>query len=737
MNVDKKTKINGPVDIFDDNLKNDSKSVDNTGKNELNEDVESKNIHTKQLKMNFENNEFEEEDNSEHISNDFTSESIEPINVPPLKGDNTNGNVEQLKFDIPNTANVQGNVMSEEKTFVETDEEKNEKEVQNKEVQLPICGNCLRQIPRKSVFCPYCGQKDPINTVIMKPVVVVRNERIRKAGDRYILLEKDNQRNGVLLIDGYYKGTDFNFIFLDDASKYRCGVYQRKDNRIIQLTEATKYYLQCYYDCNEVVNGHYDYVNIADVDERLFIDNTPIEEEKKGFLSFFSKTSSDVKQQSTEDDKFIESTEDDRNTENVVNVENNKNKDNDNLDIKLANEELEVADSDIEHKEEKNENIDESSIMFNEKQDEDLRKIDEGIIDDTDNFEKASSEERKEDLNDISDYEPISKHFKTNDGNNQKNKSEKPKLIDKKMILFFVGAILLTFLLVCLAVSFLPKGSDTKKSNGAVKTSQIATVTNEEIPSIIEDAQRKTVSVTVYQFGQAAGSGSGIVYRVDDKEVYIVTNAHVTSAGNQYKVTFNNEKEATAELINYSTQKDIAVLKCSVDFEIEAYEMGDSSVLKAGETAIAIGSPLSVENAGTVTKGIISAVSREITVDSDGDGIVDTKRNAIQTDAAINPGNSGGALINASGQLIGITNMKLASSEIEGIGYAIPVNDVVEIADKIINEQGNDNSNDSNDSNSSKKSRSFRILDDSDDSSDEMSDIEDIIGEIGRLGIVR
>lgn len=236
---------------------------------------------------------------------------------------------------------------------------------------------------------------------------------------------------------------------------------------------------------------------------------------------------------------------------------------------------------------------------------------------------------------------------------------------------------------------------DNKSTVTYPKTTQVAKESTEELTSVVSDAQEKTVSVSVYQFGQNVGSGSGVVYKVDNKTVYIVTNSHVTSAGIQYKITFSNKKAVEAELINYSTEKDIAVLKCNVDFDITAFEMGDSSVLKAGETAIAIGSPLSVSNAGTVTKGIISAANRVLTVDTNNDGIADTQRNAIQTDAAINPGNSGGALINSYGQLIGITNMKLASSEIEGIGYAIPVNDVVETADKIINSQGKGNSNNS------------------------------------------
>lgn len=704
MNVDKNSKIIGSINAFEDSSNDLNESNNENGQD--NQNVQ--NTQNTQLQMDF--------DEGKIVDSHEEHEEVK-------KDENSENQPEQLKLDIPSdskaeedsTESNQPKIIdkSVEQNNDEQNTDENTDEKTDEEEKQSVCGNCLRPIPSKSVFCPYCGQRDPLNTKIIRKVIVVRNNRIRKVGDRYILLENDNQRNGVLIIDGYYKGKDFNFIFMDDASKFKCGVYLRKDNRIIQLTETTEFYLECYYECNQVVNDNYEYVNLIDVDDSQFIDDTPIEEEKKKITDkikdYIGLKSSENKLDKVDNSKDnISILPKDTNENNEVTETDNA------VELKAKLESVESGDTD-----KSDENIEE--IVSEDSKEPVVEESSAEMVEET-------QEPKVEDSAD-DDYEPISSHFKTNDTDKEKKSPDKNSLfINRRSILLFIGAIVLVFLLVVVAISCLPR--DSKVNENYEKTAQVAKATNEELPTIIEKAQKKTVSVTVYRFGQSVSSGSGVVYKVDNKDVYIVTNAHVTSSGTQYKVTFYDGEEVEAELVNYSTKSDISVLKCSVDFEVEAYEMGDSSVLKAGETAIAIGSPLSVENAGTVTKGIISAVSRELTVDADGDGIVDTKRNAIQTDAAINPGNSGGALINASGQLIGITNMKLASSDIEGIGYAIPVNDVVTIADKIINSQNSQNSKNNKNSRTQKNAG----IDESDENNESE---EDIVGTIGNLKIVR
>ena len=167
-------------------------------------------------------------------------------------------------------------------------------------------------------------------------------------------------------------------------------------------------------------------------------------------------------------------------------------------------------------------------------------------------------------------------------------------------------------------------------------------------------------------FGQAyeqSGSGSGIIISDDG---YIATNFHVIENANSVLVTLNTGEEYSAKVVGYDAKTDLALLKISATGLSEA-TLGRSDVLQVGELAIAIGNPLGQELAGTVTVGVISAVNRSITMD---DGSIMT---LIQTDAAINPGNSGGALVNAYGEIVGINSMKFSGNNVEGIGFAIPI----------------------------------------------------------------
>ena len=167
-------------------------------------------------------------------------------------------------------------------------------------------------------------------------------------------------------------------------------------------------------------------------------------------------------------------------------------------------------------------------------------------------------------------------------------------------------------------------------------------------------------------FGQAyeqSGSGSGIIISDDG---YVATNFHVIENANAVSVVLNTGEEYSAKVVGYDSKTDLALLKISATGLPEA-TLGSSDILQVGELAIAIGNPLGQELAGTVTVGVISAVNRSITMD---DGSVMT---LIQTDAAINPGNSGGALVNAYGEIIGINSMKFSGNNVEGIGFAIPM----------------------------------------------------------------
>jgi serine protease Do len=179
-----------------------------------------------------------------------------------------------------------------------------------------------------------------------------------------------------------------------------------------------------------------------------------------------------------------------------------------------------------------------------------------------------------------------------------------------------------------------------------------------------------------------AGSGSGVIYKTDNQYAYIVTNHHVIEGADEIEVQLSDDSVLKAKLLGTDLFSDLAVLRVDGSQINSTIEMGNSDVLKVGEPVIAIGNPLGLMFAGSVTQGIVSGKQRTIPQDFNMDGRPDWQAEVIQTDAAINPGNSGGALINMDGQLVGINSMKINQEAVEGIGFSIPIN----TAKPIINE---------------------------------------------------
>ena len=185
---------------------------------------------------------------------------------------------------------------------------------------------------------------------------------------------------------------------------------------------------------------------------------------------------------------------------------------------------------------------------------------------------------------------------------------------------------------------------------------------------------------------QIASEGSGVIYKKNDKDAYLVTNTHVISGASKVDIRLADGTKVPGEIVGSDTFSDIAVVKISSEKVTTVAEFGDSSKLNVGETAIAIGSPLGSEYANTVTQGIISSLNRNVSLKSEDGQAISTK--AIQTDTAINPGNSGGPLVNLQGQVIGITSSKIASNggtSVEGLGFAIPSNDAQNIIKQLEN----------------------------------------------------
>ncbi|EJP92348.1 MULTISPECIES: S1C family serine protease [Bacillus cereus group] len=205
-----------------------------------------------------------------------------------------------------------------------------------------------------------------------------------------------------------------------------------------------------------------------------------------------------------------------------------------------------------------------------------------------------------------------------------------------------------------------------------------------DLPGMIEGAKDVVVGVINMQQSvdpfamqptgqeQTAGTGSGVIYKKAGNKAYIVTNNHVVDGANKLAVKLSDGKQVDAKLVGKDPWLDLAVVEIDGSNVNKVASLGDSSKIRAGEKAIAIGNPLGFD--GSVTEGIISSKEREIPVDIDGDKRPDWQAQVIQTDAAINPGNSGGALFNQNGEVIGINSSKIAQQSVEGIGFAIPIN---------------------------------------------------------------
>ena len=253
-------------------------------------------------------------------------------------------------------------------------------------------------------------------------------------------------------------------------------------------------------------------------------------------------------------------------------------------------------------------------------------------------------------------------------------------------------------------------GSVTTSSSGTTKVNK-STTTSGTMTSAYKKVQNAVVSVLNYKYTSSSSSssdiysmfgygdsdssdsssskksltlyseGSGVIYTTANGKGYIVTNNHVISGAAKVKVILASGKTIAAKVVGKDSTSDLAVLSIDSKYVTQTASFGDSSSLQSAQTVIAIGSPEGSEYASTVTQGIISSPSRTITYNSN-------QMTVIQTDAAINSGNSGGPLVNSDGQVIGINSMKLSSSSsgdsVEGMGFAIPSNEVVTIINQLV-----------------------------------------------------
>ncbi|AMM95285.1 hypothetical protein UP17_24875 [Peribacillus simplex] len=289
-------------------------------------------------------------------------------------------------------------------------------------------------------------------------------------------------------------------------------------------------------------------------------------------------------------------------------------------------------------------------------------------------------------------------YYDQNDENQNKRKKSNTSYFLAGLGGAIIGALLI--LLFFPGSGLLNNETTTEKSTGSEPTKQSQENLTVDVTSAVTNAVDKASDAVVGisniqktnfwgQGGNAedssaeAGTGSGVVYKKDGGKAYIVTNNHVIEGANELEVTLSDGTKLPAKLQGSDPWTDLAVIVVNGDKVKTIAEFGKSSKLKPGEPVIAIGNPLGLQFSGSVTQGIISGLERTIEVDINEDGQVDWNAEVIQTDAAINPGNSGGALVNMSGQVIGINSMKIAENAVEGIGLSIPIDSVIPIINDI------------------------------------------------------
>lgn len=237
----------------------------------------------------------------------------------------------------------------------------------------------------------------------------------------------------------------------------------------------------------------------------------------------------------------------------------------------------------------------------------------------------------------------------------------------------------------------------TLSQTSSVITSDVSDIVDKVMPSIVSITNMSVEEVQSFFGGvtqqTSESAGTGIIISQNDTELLIVTNNHVVEGSDTLTVTFDDATSVEANIKGTNSEYDVAVIAVPLDSipndtmdEISVAALGDSTSLKVGEPAIAIGNALGYGQ--SVTTGVISALNRSVSeTDQQTGQTVESSAKLIQTDAAINPGNSGGALVNVNGEVIGINSSKLVGETVEGVGYAIPISDVSDLIQELMNQE--------------------------------------------------
>lgn len=251
------------------------------------------------------------------------------------------------------------------------------------------------------------------------------------------------------------------------------------------------------------------------------------------------------------------------------------------------------------------------------------------------------------------------------------------------------GIILIVSILLSLVCGMLGAYliSQTVSVQQVVKNITTSELVENSISSSVDKVYGSTVVVSAYNNGKQISTGTGFIYKKAKGMAYIMTNNHVIDGADKAQIEFNDsDKKIDAKIVGGDKYADIAVLTIDDSNEYKTVEIGDNEVLKLGDTIFTVGTPMGSSYKGTVTKGILSGKDRMVEVNVSGN-TADYYMKVIQIDAAVNPGNSGGPLCDVSGNVIGVISLKIVEDRVEGMGFAIPIEDALDYA-SIIEEGG-------------------------------------------------
>ena len=261
---------------------------------------------------------------------------------------------------------------------------------------------------------------------------------------------------------------------------------------------------------------------------------------------------------------------------------------------------------------------------------------------------------------------------KRNTGKEKKNNN---------VAVILIVSILLSFVCGMLGAYLI---SQTVSVESVVKNVTTSELVENSISSSVDKVYKSTVMVITSLNGKNVSTGTGFIYKINGNKTYIITNNHVIADGNSVQVEFNDsDKRIDATIVGGDKYADIAVLTIPTKDDYEPVEIGDNEILKLGDTIFTIGTPMGQNYKGTVTKGILSGKERMVDVTVSTSAAADYYMKVIQLDAAVNPGNSGGPLCDVSGKVIGVISLKIVEDRVEGMGFAIPIEDALKYANII------------------------------------------------------